>query len=1094
MAYSDHLEIIGPTGQVTFYDLNPNKGITNIGRHPENDIVIDSPDVALFHAVLDHRTKPYQIMVLADAGSTRLGGRTLPTNQTAVVANWDRLDLNGHSFILLEEDGSGVPRATRPTPTTPVAAAPVAYSAPSTYSAPPTTYVAPTPAFAPSTAPAPAAAPVVVPVPQGTTLASHQATMPRTPWMLGARPSDLENDIVLTELAEREFTVVVEQMAQYALTITNGGEIVATFEVQVQGVPAEWLTITPPRLNLNEGERATVMISITPPRDPTSLALPHHLLFSVSSPNYPGQVSHRGATLIIEPFYNFQVSDLSPKQQTIGFRTRSGKAEISLINLGNTLTPFRVEAYDDERKCGFEFNVRDEAIGLAGQTEVMLPPLAPSEAVQMTITPLSKQVIALRKRTYPFTVTTTMLEDQGTSRAVRGELKTKPLIGPGILLLILLLLLLLIALIFRPRINEFSLQTNLAGDPERVLEESGGQVTLGWRASAFANLRLETLGESPPSPITLEDSQGTVAVPLAGDDTSYKLVASNWLTVLSRGFFQDEREVRVNVAIEAIKPTIVMSVQDGKTSIQNGESIFITWEVKNAEQVVFSTNNGSPDELPSTEFVGGREVAPTADTVYTLVARNRYGDTIQSVEIKVVTPSSTPVPSATLLPTPNIVVFTADPSQVLEGESVTLNWSVTGVEKVSISGVPSELPATGSVNVFPAQTTTYLLSATNGQAEKFSVPREVIVIPRPTETPPPSAPVIEFFRVDPADTPLVLGDEQEFRLVWLVQGTVTNIEITSPDLGTFSGLEPEGSLAVAPEKTSLFVLKAFNGEASASGTVELKVIAPTATATLTPTPTQTPTLTPSATATVAPPPTPSLTPIPPPDITLFTLIPGDGADPRNIIRLASSPETATESFEVVAGTSVALTWRVEGADEVVLETIGERPANHTEQLGPFIETRITYQLTASMTGNEEEQQAYVSVVLRPNIPPPPTDLTGVYAPPDANLLEWDYPIDREQDILGYRIYRAPVTDAGSFERVAEIDDPTVKEWEDIVEPVACGQVYYVVAIYLNVVNNRIQETEVSPTSWASPPCSQERSHGPPLPRSMERILPSKHQG
>ena len=53
----DQLEVIGPTGEIRFVDLDPARGVTNIGSHPENDVVLDSPDVALFHAILSIRYK-----------------------------------------------------------------------------------------------------------------------------------------------------------------------------------------------------------------------------------------------------------------------------------------------------------------------------------------------------------------------------------------------------------------------------------------------------------------------------------------------------------------------------------------------------------------------------------------------------------------------------------------------------------------------------------------------------------------------------------------------------------------------------------------------------------------------------------------------------------------------------------------------------------------------------------------------------------------------------------------------------------------------------------------------------------------------------
>ena len=57
----DQIEIIYPNGEVKFHELDAGRGITNIGRHPDNDVVIASAEVALFHAVLDHRQKPYRL-------------------------------------------------------------------------------------------------------------------------------------------------------------------------------------------------------------------------------------------------------------------------------------------------------------------------------------------------------------------------------------------------------------------------------------------------------------------------------------------------------------------------------------------------------------------------------------------------------------------------------------------------------------------------------------------------------------------------------------------------------------------------------------------------------------------------------------------------------------------------------------------------------------------------------------------------------------------------------------------------------------------------------------------------------------------------
>ncbi len=85
-----------------FHVLDPEKGVANIGSHPDNDIVIDSPGVAPFHAVLDHRQRPFQIMLLVEEGETKLRGQQLGANAFEALHNWDTIEIDGFSIILLE--------------------------------------------------------------------------------------------------------------------------------------------------------------------------------------------------------------------------------------------------------------------------------------------------------------------------------------------------------------------------------------------------------------------------------------------------------------------------------------------------------------------------------------------------------------------------------------------------------------------------------------------------------------------------------------------------------------------------------------------------------------------------------------------------------------------------------------------------------------------------------------------------------------------------------------------------------------------------------------------------------------------------------
>src|SRR5438105_2202395 len=125
MATQEQLEIFSPSGDVKFLKLDPAKGIINIGRHPENDVVLEHPRVDPFHAVLDFRQRPYRVMSLGSDGDLVIGGERLTSNSPREVGPWDSFQLCGYSFILYEGEGVAIntgtgvvsmPSSTRPMP------------------------------------------------------------------------------------------------------------------------------------------------------------------------------------------------------------------------------------------------------------------------------------------------------------------------------------------------------------------------------------------------------------------------------------------------------------------------------------------------------------------------------------------------------------------------------------------------------------------------------------------------------------------------------------------------------------------------------------------------------------------------------------------------------------------------------------------------------------------------------------------------------------------------------------------------------------------------------------------------------------------
>lgn len=83
-----------------------------------------------------------------------------------------------------------------------------------------------------------------------------------------------------------------------------------------------------------------------------------------------------------------------------------------------------------------------------------------------------------------------------------------------------------------------------------------------------------------------------------------------------------------------------------------------------------------------------------------------------------------------------ILSFTAEDSQIEQGQSTALHWQTANAANVSIDNGIARVPASGETTVQPAVTTTYILTAKgNGSVLQKSV--SVIVKPKVNEPPPP---------------------------------------------------------------------------------------------------------------------------------------------------------------------------------------------------------------------------------------------------------------------------------------------------------------------------------------------------------------------
>jgi pSer/pThr/pTyr-binding forkhead associated (FHA) protein len=763
MATHEKLEIIKDSGEIFFYEIEPHQEVIKFGSHPNNDIVVSSPGISPFHAMLDLRSSPYQYVELNETVETIVGDQILSPSTAREIHTWDTIELGDYRITLIESEAVEKLESAKRSLNQDEAIAP------------------------------------------GQALARAGETGLMPPSGLTVRPPDKIDDAIVTEPVVPEFTIDAGQTLTLVFTLSNGGETVADFEVSLDGLDPNWVTITPTRTRLKVNQRASVTVSITPPRAPASRSGPHHFAVTVTSPNYPDRMSRRGATLVINPFFEFAISDLSPRQLTISWDHPTAIASVAVINQGNSQARYRLEGNDDDHACNFEFQSPGENVRLANQTDFHLA--SDTKAIlPVFITARKRQLVGLRSRDIQFTVTTTPLEGTQPPRTVMGRLDARPLIGPWLLLLILAALFALAVFGFWPRIDLTVSPTDIS---------AGQPVVLKWTSWPPILMTLKLNG------VPLEDARGELLqYPLA--TTRYQLTGDTWASRLfSPGtlFSIDQ-----TVSVTPVTPQILL-FQAQPPQVNSGAFTEISWSVRDADRLVLVSEVFS-QTLDSLE--GSQRIRLERQTVFTLKAYNNSlpGQVIEQVlDVAVNPPPGKPAPV--------ILDFRVEPATITAGQNVTITWQVSNADEVSIQPIGDHLPPSGMVSQAPAGTLLYVLTASNGEQSTNAL-RQITVnpipptpTPLPTSTPLPTplAPTIELFIASPAQPVQVSDEEVEVRLDWVVSGTTTNITLTGGPLGNdgISQLGSQDSFTLMLTDDAVFVLRAMNGDQQVLRTLEVRL-------------------------------------------------------------------------------------------------------------------------------------------------------------------------------------------------------------------------------------------------------------------------------
>jgi len=772
--------------------------LVNIGSHPDNNVSISGKDVLPFHAAFYRQNGNIRIIKTAPDAEIRIEGNPLQTASASVGEN-QRIDIGSYAIFL-------------------------------------------------RTGPSPSGMHLVLTEQTATNIPPVQSGV------------DVGEQNILVNLMTQQTEVEVEQTAIYQFEIVNAGRIVAGFYVNVSGVPDEWVQVSPRLINLNEGQRANVRIGITPPRASSSTAGKHPISIVVTSPNYPRQQSVTRTDFTILPYYEFMVGNLSPRQKTVRWRDHKGTVQLPINNQSNTGVDFNVVALDEENGCNFDF-VMGEDYRLTRQAVL---PVAQSHQLELPIeiTPIKQPVISFRSKRYHYTTTINIAGQASAPQTVSGSVVSRPLLGWFSILFTVLMVLIGFFILIQPRINYFQVAAS------KDVIELGDTTQLEWAVSPFAS----RLNISNTDKVVTRGMKRLTVAPQ--QSSTYELVAGNWVS----GMLGLDRRAALTVLVVPPSPEITVFAVD-KRVVDKGVPVNLRWSVTKAEKVLLTIDE-VVYELPKDQFSGQQSVLLEQDSVITLRADSLSGSELRSMFVKVVPPKITvnkftiwvstsggtaAVPNSksmvvenqsleakgsphkaavlpvSLNPQPKYeesdfpykfvelimdkasetgyrVEFLIPGRELAKGEQVMLEWEVDGVDNVKIAPFTETLPSKGRQPFFPQESMNFVMTAKSGELEQiFMLP--VVVF----DGVPPTTPKVDFFKAVP--TKMVGAGDVQFS--WSVSGEWTHIQLAK---GVDNGEEvvadwinPQGFKTLKVDKSTTFLLKAWNGSLSTASPVDITV-------------------------------------------------------------------------------------------------------------------------------------------------------------------------------------------------------------------------------------------------------------------------------
>jgi hypothetical protein len=375
-----------------------------VGRSKDNEVVIQDEDASRQHAEILRDETGIQILDLGSANGTNVDGVRLLPGYPQALADGSVVQIGSVRMVLRlgETERPTVVRAAAPQADrllTNLLATPIEPPAP----------------------------PAQAPPPQ----------QPPQPPVRAIGQLQLEIQPAEHELSAGDAVLLVA-------SVTNRATVVDQIDIVVEGLPPEWVTITPPSHNLLPNSQGDSQITIQVPRRPSSAAGPKAFRVTARSKQRPVDRVGQPAKLNILPYAQFKFELLDPRVRTAWTQ---GIYTLQISNEGNREQEFAFVGRNDEN--AFRFRVEPEPFVVA-----------PGEVRQARLRATLRLLRWIGEpKTYTFDVRAAAVDTSEPPQLAAGRLIQRPPLPRWLLLALLALLLLTLlccagylALAYAPRV------------------------------------------------------------------------------------------------------------------------------------------------------------------------------------------------------------------------------------------------------------------------------------------------------------------------------------------------------------------------------------------------------------------------------------------------------------------------------------------------------------------------------------------------------------------------------------------------------------------------------------------------------------------